>query len=1172
MVENISDIPVIANRYRLLDKIGQGGMGVVYRALDRLDGSIVALKRVTTPGERLQFASKGDSTNFRLALAQEFRVLASLRHPNIISVLDYGFDAERQPFFTMELLENAQTIRAYANGKSVSQQINFLIQVLQALAYLHRRGILHRDLKPDNLLVVDGQVKVLDFGLAVAREAIHEDGQTAGTVAYMAPEILQGSSATEPADLYAVGVIAYELFSGHHPFQSKSFSHLINDILNTTPDIEPLEIDDSLKLILEKLLAKSPSERYASADEILSIFAQSIGQPISAEAAAIRESYLQAAAFVGREAELQRLTAVLDTMTAGTGSAWLVGGESGVGKSRLLDELRTRALVNGALVLRGQAIVEGGAPYQLWRESLRRLCLQTNLTDLEASVLKSLIPDIGSLINQVVPDAPELDAQAAQLRLLSVIEDVFRKQSQPILLLLEDLQWAEESLSVLKRLTQAVHELPLLIVANYRDDERPNLPAELPDMQPIKLARLDENAIADLSASMLGESGRQPHVIDLLQRETEGNVFFIVEVVRALAEEAGQLAQIGQMTLPLSVFAGGIQTVVQRRLSRVPTAARPLLQIAAVAGRELDLTVLKAAAPVTNIDDWLTSVATVIDVQDNRYRFAHDKLREGLVQNLPDENRKILHKTVAEAVAIAYPDNPTQYTILHFHWEQVGDLDNARHYAELGGEAALKDSAAAEAIRLLNRALELQPAHVDNLHLGHLHRLLGQAQMALGYTVEAERTLQQAGVELGYPLLIHAPAWRLALDIVVQFARQVPQFAGWKPKKLEGQKQEILREAMIISWPFDRISQNLSYGPLDLFSMRLRYANWAAQAEPSLDQLNADSIMAILFLFISIQPLTRFYLKRAQHTADVLGGPRSEFYIIRVHSYNCLRVGGWEAGLRYAKLAIPFTQQIGDKRVEAESVTVVISYACFAGHFDQASETILELESLAASTRDEGFLGWALIYRATMSHWCDDENAFANAVSRLGQIDAPDDGIRHNSHLGLKSVFLWRVGRLSEASASIHEAVAAYEGLSAPIFPLYHGLNELTRACAMMAEHPEYAEVMRACLARMVAVAHRMQRLYRLTEPGYQLYRGLAAFLANNPRRAQQFWQKSLTAARKWRMPYDEGRALYEIGRHLPEDDPKRAENLKSAAAIFERIGATWDLRLTREALEKPAI
>src|SRR5579859_570685 len=187
-VASVKPQQVIAQRYRLLDEIGSGGMGVVYRAVDRLVGETVALKQVVIRPDFLLFASRADDSNdVRLALAHEFKTLASLRHPNIVSVLDYGFDAERQPFFTMSLLNSAQTIHQAGRNQTATVQFGLLTQFLQALVYLHRRGILHRDLKPANIMVSDGQVKVLDFGLAVARG---EGKGLSGTLAYMAPEVL----------------------------------------------------------------------------------------------------------------------------------------------------------------------------------------------------------------------------------------------------------------------------------------------------------------------------------------------------------------------------------------------------------------------------------------------------------------------------------------------------------------------------------------------------------------------------------------------------------------------------------------------------------------------------------------------------------------------------------------------------------------------------------------------------------------------------------------------------------------------------------------------------------------------------------------------------------------------------------------------------------------------
>ncbi len=175
-------------------------------------------------------------------------------------------------------------------------------------------------------------------------------------------------------------------------------------------------------------------------------------------------------------------------MLDGRGSGWLVGGESGVGKSRLLDELRAMALVQGALVLRGQAVSGGRRGYQVWLEVLRWLALLSDLTETEASVLKPLVPDIATLIGHAVADPPELDAQSAQVRLLSTVTDLFRRQEQPLVLILEDLHWAgDEDLALIGWLNRAIAERPILVIGSYRDDEKPALSKSLLDMSLLKL-------------------------------------------------------------------------------------------------------------------------------------------------------------------------------------------------------------------------------------------------------------------------------------------------------------------------------------------------------------------------------------------------------------------------------------------------------------------------------------------------------------------------------------------------------------------------------------------------------------------------------------------------------------------------------------------------------------
>lgn len=721
MPENTAS-PIIAQRYQLLNEIGSGGMGRVYRALDRLTGQVVALKQVIVASYDLLFASRADNTlDVRLALAHEFKTLASLRHPNIVSVIDYGFDAQRQPFFTMTLLEGAQTIIEAGHNQPPDVQYGLLTQLLQALLYLHRRGILHRDLKPGNVMVVNGQVKVLDFGLSVAHG---EGGGTSGTLAYMAPELFADSLASEASDLYAFGTLAYELLAGKHPFRLERIDLLIEDILKHEPDLTALHQGKELTVLIEQLLAKEPQLRNGDAARVLTELSAATGRQIPTETALTRESFLQAARLVGREAELKQLSDALATTLKGNGAQWLVGGESGIGKSRLLDELRTLALVEGALVLRGQAISESGAPYLVWRDALRQLCLQTELSDPEKSILKALVPDIGTLLGSVVPDAPELDPQATQERLLTVICDVFARQKEPVLAIIEDMQWAgSESVAVFKRLGQQVAQHPLMLVASYRSDEHPDLPADLPGAQALALTRLPKERIEDLCVSILGEkTGRKSELTELLNRETEGNIFFVVEVLRALAEESGQLDRIGTTTLPAHVFSGGMKTIVQRRLGRIPADANPLLEIAAVIGRILELKLLAQISPTINLESWLATCneAALLEVKEGQWYFAHDKLREGLLLTLEPEPRRLLHERVAIAMEQSEPDPTNRAAALAYHWNMAGNTAKELHYAILATDAATKLGAYTDArtyyIQALG-ALAKLPDSIENRRL-----------------------------------------------------------------------------------------------------------------------------------------------------------------------------------------------------------------------------------------------------------------------------------------------------------------------------------------------------------------------------------------------------------------------------------------------------------------------
>jgi tRNA A-37 threonylcarbamoyl transferase component Bud32/tetratricopeptide (TPR) repeat protein len=918
----MAELPLIGKRYQLLDVIGEGGMGIVYRAYDRLNGENIALKRVIAAKEDRDVTA-GRSTDVRLNLAQEFKTLASLRHPNIISVLDYGFDAERVPYFTMELLEHAPTLTQAGRDLSFQAQLELMIQLLQALAYLHRRGVLHRDLKPDNVLVKEGQVKVLDFGLAVAQDYAHQSDQVVGTLAYMAPEILQGHSATQASDLHAVGLMAYEILTGRYPYSFDDITQLVEQIITAPIDLSDLRIPSRMLEVLGRLLSKNPDDRYHDANEVLTLYYRAIGRYSTHETPAIRESYLQAARFVGRQQELSLFHELLDDTHNRRGSTWLIGGESGVGKSRLIEEIEIVARVRGMLVLKGQSAAQGSALYSLWRSIMRLLSVITPLSTEEAQIIKALVPDIGTLIGVEVTDAPMAASPAeASMRLFKTVAAIVQRQTQPLLLILEDLHWAAESITLMAYLSELVGDLPVLILGTYRNDERPNLPELVPKAEVISLARLSEREIADLSEAMIGRTGRMPDVVKLLQRESEGNALFIVEVVRALAEEVGQLDQIGVQTLPAQVFAGGIEQIVRRRLDFVPEDVLPLLRFAAVSGRQLDLNMMRSVFG-WHVDEWLSLAddAAVLEVNDGKWQFAHDKLRDGVLRTIPDEQLPRLHQQIAETLEKLYPDNSEYYVSLEHHWQMAGNREQTLHYAELAADQAAKAGAnnIAQghyelALRLLSELPET-PEHQRN-----------QVDVIVKLARIGTVTLQQNMLGLLSKALVIAQA----LDDEVLLARVHGGIGGFYYIVGQmGQALQNLNQSRLIA---ERLGiEELLVLPYNLIP---RVTFNTGDIEP------AEVMMRKGLALLQKYPDT-----------ELESGSLANFSGLMIHT------GRWEEALLHEQRSIELAKKLGKNRIAG---TLAVIGAAYAGYGSDKGIAILqEAQAIASELRDFGVVYFA---------------------------------------------------------------------------------------------------------------------------------------------------------------------------------------------------------------------
>lgn len=1201
----IPRLPEVGNRYRLLMRLGDGGFGSVYLAKDRL-GGLVALKQLHSghsgsgtkelPGP----AGRAPASPYRLALllAHEFEILASLRHPNIISVLDYGFDGQQRPYLVLEFLEDAQTITEAGWEQPRKIQTELLSQMLQALIYLHRRGIIHRDIKPANVLVADGQLKLLDFGLAIGLEQ-RARALRSGTRGYLAPELLRGEPPSVLSDLYSVGVIAHELFVGRHPdeqrlpFPGSGASRLPRSLASdlawfaeqsSTPDLEEVremasrkvsDVPDSLEPelagFLRKLLAFAPHERFQSAEAAIAALHESMGQAIPVETAATRESFLQAARFIGRRHELALLGHALTVAEkAQRGSAWLVAGESGVGKSRLLAEFRILALVRGATVLRGQAIDRGGNAYQPWREILRHLALFSMLEEREAAIFKPLVPDIGALLERDIPDPEPLSAEAAHQRLLATVEEVFSRLPQPTVVLLEDLQWADSAtLSLLCRLAGSASRARLLVLGGYRDDERPTLPRELPTFQVLKLPRLTSEEIAALSESMMGSGGQAPHVLSLLEHETEGNPFYLVEVIRALAEQSGRLNRIGYEPLPAKVFLGGMRSIVQRRLEKVPPGARELLRLAAVIGREIHEELLRAADPSVELTAWLgeCSNAAVLEVTGNRWRFAHDKLREGLLDELSPELTRALHREAAEVIGAVHQDAAEWVAALALHWGQAGDEAREAHYSELAGEQAMSVYACAVAIPYFQRALAFYESRGEGAsRLGRLEARLAESWFLVGDLRQCRAHAERALAYLGWPVPRSRLGWRLGLPL--QVLERFLQFAtpwAFLEKSHEEQQKRLEAGRLMV-----RMCEIFIYAQESerLLWSGFRMLNVLEPHGPSQCLARGYSSMATVLSSLPVlRPVVDSWCTRAMRMAGRVGTPADLVFTL-VRSAVCgIGFARWRDVEVWTEQARRLADEARDFRQAEESRVVMSMAAQYQGRFRRCIRLADELE---ASARRRGSMQtrlWGPLCRAAALVRLGRPQVLLQELEvELPWMEAQADASVMVSIHGMRALALLLQNQEARALEVAQRGLALLRGMRPVAYWLYTGVAHVAEVYLTVWERRggatarDQEELVRA--ARDACKAMRaFSRAFVFGQPFALLCNGLEAWLSGRPEAARCAWGRCVKRARALGMPYEEGRGWFELGRHLPPEVPARRTYLLRARERFAELEAADDLK-----------
>ncbi len=386
-------------RFRIGEQLGEGGMGVVYHARDNRDGRELALKlmKATLAGTA------------RRRFEREFRSLSALQHPHCLRVFDYG-ELDGGPFFTMELFLG-RPITSLA-GRGVEPVLEPLIQLTQALDYIHQHGIIHRDVKPSNILVrptirPDGspafEVKLMDFGLAKfygVKSSLSAEAGFAGTVAYCAPEQLNLDELDHRADLYCLGLVAYEVLSGRYAFPEARLAGMrplmqaqLNDKPKPLREVSP-EVPAPIAEAVMKYLRKQPRRRPDSAGLLRSAIAGFLGideqTAVSGVSIVPVRPRLSVTGFVCRASEQELINDVLrrglrpgsaESRGEVAASLIVVSGEPGIGKSSVVQEAERIARGHGCQVYEGRCFDGNLSPFQPFVEIIRQLIAELRLQE-----------------------------------------------------------------------------------------------------------------------------------------------------------------------------------------------------------------------------------------------------------------------------------------------------------------------------------------------------------------------------------------------------------------------------------------------------------------------------------------------------------------------------------------------------------------------------------------------------------------------------------------------------------------------------------------------------------------------------------------------------------------------------------------------------------------------
>jgi eukaryotic-like serine/threonine-protein kinase len=777
--------------FELIAPLGEGGFGRVYEARSE-SGDVVALK--VAKGSLL-----GRNAG-RLLTSQENEIeaLLRLRHPGVVRVLSYGMDEQAGLYLAME----------YARGEPLNEfmrrrgrldayeAIPLVIKVVEAVAYCHALDVLHLDLKPENIVVVDDhapRIKILDFGLAQMRRAWKSsEDSTWGTPSYMPPEALAGNALpTVQHDLYAIGTILYELVSGALPFDFSSLSRGLAEKTRNEP--QSLRRDaplapEPLTSFVERLIARDPERRPRTAvevrDELNRLHFAALTDVDRLEGARGAGANLlvglEEAELVGRDRELARLSSAFERASEGEGAFIAVMGEAGLGKSRLASELLAQLEVAvSSFVAYGRCRELGQlVPYAVVREAIGELmrtvlalrgkraqairgAIVDSLGD-DSSLVCGLVPEITSLYERPPNDDPSVSRLMRVEHIAPALRSLLATigAAVPVILVLEDLHWADEATRELVR-QMLSPQPPARVLALFTS--RPGW-VPFDGVEVIALEPLGHDEAKQQIAALLGGDGSS-EIVERLMRAIPllkaGNPLYNAQVVRSLVHEGlvtqGESGlQIDSSRMDRYAAPESVAVALRRTIETLDAAERRVLGVGAMLGRQFQVDLLQslkiaAAGEVERV----IAVAERLHLchrEGNDCLIVHDLVASELERAVEDGARAKLHRHIADALSASVDAEPG---MLAHHLEHAGEtLASAGAYLRA---AALADELhdPAGAVRHLQRALSLAfslgaAADRDAVIVEAAHHL-SRVGCMLGANDEVLRSLERAEEEVADP-------------------------------------------------------------------------------------------------------------------------------------------------------------------------------------------------------------------------------------------------------------------------------------------------------------------------------------------------------------------------------------------------------------------------------------